>query len=1193
MAATNSAGESTFTTPLYFTTPGGVTIPPTPTSPSPGSTSSPGPTTANSTVTLSWGASSGATYYDLGVRDVASGTLVVNTLTTGTSYAATLTAGKIYKWNVAATNSAGESAFTTPLYFTTPGTAPAPSIGSVVPNPITADPNNNAQTLTINGANFVSKPTVYVTWTAPSPGSKTLSASQVTFINSSQLTMSIQLGKIADSWTVKVTNPDGQPSNVAGFTVNAVATPTISSSLSTLTVTPSSAAANGTSIITATATLRDSNNNPVAGKAIQLHSANYVVISQPASPTDANGQAIATITANTPVSTTIWAVDTTDSVTIQQQPNISFTAAATVPINAALNAAINSFNSSSIDTLNGISGLAVDEGAIGDNFQAQVNNAMWGGLFDALTSWLGQIIPDPNGLPAKIAVSLGKDIGGQKLDDVLTTIASNPKGLSNGGIVVSNTCVGDNLALQEQLSALQNGVPQSSINNTAAYVNDLPLRLAANNALFSILQQQDSYLKVLNSASQSSQNNFTTEALGVAGYVGYGLDVAAVIPVTAPVAAPAAAVYNAGLLAANEYDHLQVSDANKAAYFKTYSLLSACWDCAAQINTNVSLAYSEIAQGILPKAATGTIISAITVQSYQQVGAMPSSWQIDTTTPASTIGFITNCYSEVVLQNTGSYDEQFQVFSTYNYPGSAFGVTADLPLVAWAVTNLAANQTAHVFLYYSDDNKGAPPTTSSTVPISVVATSASGTYFVGSVDTTVEPKLGGTGLLGFSLSKNIQTSAAIAMNASTLSNNVVVMENPIKCVIFENQSNQTYQAQISVVNHFAIPLIATVTQSLPSGITVLSTDGVLGNSSIVWQNTIPINGLVGETFTFSLSTMPGAQTNLPAPTLVFSDATATNTLSVQSFAPTFNGLFPVRVSASIPAGTFGVNTTMKIAVTNLTSTVQAGSVVISIANSGGTQITNLSKAFSVAGKRGSVLKFTLPGSLLPGQYSLTGNLSINGGGGQVFAGVYNVGQSHVRPTLTITSPKSKQKATNTLFTVKGTAKGKQGITATWYQINSNGWALASGTTNWSAGVTVVPGTNTVQAYTVDRNGNVSLTNSVRFMGVLPSPLLAQANESGASADSQAFQLITPATQAGKMSSATVANVFGIVDWAYSTNGFSFTLQNPTGLDGRIQASTNLSGWETLTNFIATDATVFLNDPAATNATQKFYRAVSP
>jgi GH25 family lysozyme M1 (1,4-beta-N-acetylmuramidase)/uncharacterized protein YegP (UPF0339 family) len=127
VAAGNSAGESTFTTPLYFQTPISATIPATPTSPGPGTTSSPGPVQASTTVALSWDASAGATYYDLGVRDIASGNLVVSTTTTVPNYTTTLTAGKTYRWNVAAGNSAGESTFTTPLYFQTPASITVPA----------------------------------------------------------------------------------------------------------------------------------------------------------------------------------------------------------------------------------------------------------------------------------------------------------------------------------------------------------------------------------------------------------------------------------------------------------------------------------------------------------------------------------------------------------------------------------------------------------------------------------------------------------------------------------------------------------------------------------------------------------------------------------------------------------------------------------------------------------------------------------------------------------------------------------------------------------------------------------------------------------------------------------------------------------------------------------------------------------
>jgi hypothetical protein len=177
---------------------------------------------------------------------------------------------------------------------------------------------------------------------------------------------------------------------------------------------------------------------------------------------------------------------------------------------------------------------------------------------------------------------------------------------------------------------------------------------------------------------------------------------------------------------------------------------------------------------------------------------------------------------------------------------------------------------------------------------------------------------------------------------------------------------------------------------LPSGIAVLSTDGTLGSSSIIWTNAIATNGLVEETFTFSLSTIPGATTNLPAATLLFNDATGTNTLSVQSFAPSFNGLFPVQVNSFVPKGVSGLDASMRVTMTNLTSTSQTGALNISLADNKGNVVTNYSQLFSVSGSAGTNLNFILSGTLPPGSYTLTASLNMNGGSGQVLAGVYIV-----------------------------------------------------------------------------------------------------------------------------------------------------------------------------------------------------------
>ena len=63
--------------------------------------------------------------------------------------------------------------------------------------------------------------------------------------------------------------------------------------------------------------------------------------------------------------------------------------------------------------------------------------------------------------------------------------------------------------------------------------------------------------------------------------------------------------------------------------------------------------------------------------------------------------------------------------------------------------------------------------------------------------------------------------------------------------------------------------------------------------------------------------------------------------------------------------------------------------------------------------------------------------------------------------------------------------------------------------------------------------------------------------------------------------------------ALTTNGFAFDLQPANGLNGRIQVSTNLTSWTTLANFTGTNTILTFIDPAATNGTRRFYRAVIP
>ena len=168
-----------------------------------------------------------------------------------------------------------------------------------------------------------------------------------------------------------------------------------------------------------------------------------------------------------------------------------------------------------------------------------------------------------------------------------------------------------------------------------------------------------------------------------------------------------------------------------------------------------------------------------------------------------------------------------------------------------------------------------------------------------------------------------------------------------------------------------------------------------------------------------------------------------------------------------------------------------------------------------------------------------------------------------KPTLTITLPTANQKMTNALATGLGTASDNWRVTNIWYQLNNGTWSLAATTnsfTNWTTPLlTLVIGTNSLKAYALDLGGNFSLTNSVSFV----------------SSNTFALQLVFTNAQPMK------------------TNGLVFNLQLSTGLNGHIQVSTNLTSWATLTNFVGTNSSITFCDPAATNSSQRFYRAVIP
>jgi hypothetical protein len=119
----NSDGTSSANTYITVNAPASTTVPAIPSLVSPGTATGPGTVLSNTTASLSWSSDASASYYAVAVRDLGSGSLVVDTTTNTPSYSVNLLEGKQYRWNAAACNAAGCSSYAAPLYFQTPGAA--------------------------------------------------------------------------------------------------------------------------------------------------------------------------------------------------------------------------------------------------------------------------------------------------------------------------------------------------------------------------------------------------------------------------------------------------------------------------------------------------------------------------------------------------------------------------------------------------------------------------------------------------------------------------------------------------------------------------------------------------------------------------------------------------------------------------------------------------------------------------------------------------------------------------------------------------------------------------------------------------------------------------------------------------------------------------------------------------------------
>ena len=195
-------------------------------------------------------------------------------------------------------------------------------------------------------------------------------------------------------------------------------------------------------------------------------------------------------------------------------------------------------------------------------------------------------------------------------------------------------------------------------------------------------------------------------------------------------------------------------------------------------------------------------------------------------------------------------------------------------------------------------------------------------------------------------------------------------------------------------------------------------------------------------------------------------------------------------------------------------------------------------------------------------------------------------QDIIKPTLAVTNPPlTGARTSNSTYVVAGRAWDNISVTGVQYNFNQSGWrsaASANGWSNWTAQVSLMPGTNLISIYATDFAGNCSLTNNMAVVYVVSSPLTVAINGRG---------LVVPSLNNAQLQIGANYSVTAIPSAGFSFDGWTDVFGNQITNKANLifNMATNLS---LTANFLdITRPTATVTTPTIfTSATNEFYLA---
>jgi hypothetical protein len=195
-------------------------------------------------------------------------------------------------------------------------------------------------------------------------------------------------------------------------------------------------------------------------------------------------------------------------------------------------------------------------------------------------------------------------------------------------------------------------------------------------------------------------------------------------------------------------------------------------------------------------------------------------------------------------------------------------------------------------------------------------------------------------------------------------------------------------------------------------------------------------------------------------------------------------------------------------------------------------------------------EFEKPTTLGPFQFTPRG--ATNGDLGGYFSDIFLArlgnlalpGTDTNKPTITITAPLQGARLSNALATIRGTARDNVAVQRVEVGVGDDPFGLANGTTNWEIQVTLLPGTNVIQARSIDTSSRESLPAARTVIYVVTSSLTLTTNGPGGITGVTNGQVL----EVGRNYKATAVPKAGtrFVNWSGGTNStnamLSFTMR---------------------------------------------------